>query len=150
MFVFRMKLLVVCLLVILPTMDGFIGEFVDYVEDLPFRVMSGACYFNSKRYYRPGQLEIKVFINKPTVDLHVSIGEIYSNVNNKHLEFVLPIYFNMIFYLSLYSIQIVITYCCLTFILIIIRYVLYLFLTSFSDTLTTNNIPFEVMVHVIY
>lgn len=73
MFVFRMKLLVVCLFVILPTIDGFIGEFVEYVEDLPFRVTSGTCYFYSKRYYRPGQLEIKVIIDKPTVDLHVSI-----------------------------------------------------------------------------
>ena len=77
MFVFRMKLLVVCLLVIIPTIDSFIGEFVEYVEDLPFRVMSGTCYFNSRRYYRPGHLEIKVIIDKPTVDLHVSIGEIY-------------------------------------------------------------------------
>lgn len=126
MFVFRMKLLVVCLLVILPTIDGFIGEFVEYVEDLPFRVMPGTCYFRSKRYYRPGQLEIKVIIDKPTVDLHVSIGEIYSKCKQQTFGICTSYLLYDLLFVIIYF-QIVITYCCFT--LIIIRCVLYLFLT---------------------
>jgi hypothetical protein len=68
-----MEYLVVCMLVLLPTIDCLIGGLGTNVEDLPFQVMQGSCYFNSKHYYSPGQLEIKVVIDTPTVDLHVSI-----------------------------------------------------------------------------
>ena len=66
-----MEWLVLCLLLIVPCVDGFVGEFAEYVEDLPFHALAGQCQFVSDGYYRPGQLEVTVVIDKPTVDFQV-------------------------------------------------------------------------------
>jgi hypothetical protein len=62
-------LLLICLV---PYNDGFFAELFDSLEDLPLRFVSGTCYFLLDKTYYPGEFEMFVLTDIPTMDLYVS------------------------------------------------------------------------------
>lgn len=57
---------------------GFIGDIIDYMEDLPLRFTSGSCYFLIGKNYEEAEFEISISFSKPTVDLYVSTAMVYT------------------------------------------------------------------------
>lgn len=62
-------LLLICLV---PHNDGFFAELFDSLEDLPLRFMSGTCYLLLDKTYNPGEFEMLILTDRPTMDLYVS------------------------------------------------------------------------------
>lgn len=55
---------------------GFIGEMLDSIEDIPVRFVSGTCFLLLHKTYDPGEFEMRIRLNKPTIDLYVSIFDL--------------------------------------------------------------------------
>ncbi|CAC5400829.1 unnamed protein product [Mytilus coruscus] len=51
---------------------GFIGEMLDTMEDIPLRFVSGTCFLLLHQTYDPGEFEMRIRLNKPTIDLYSS------------------------------------------------------------------------------
>ncbi|XP_076101882.1 uncharacterized protein LOC143071466 isoform X1 [Mytilus galloprovincialis] len=51
---------------------GFIGEMLDSIEDIPVRFVSGTCFLLLHKTYDPGEFEMRIRLNKPTIDLYSS------------------------------------------------------------------------------
>ncbi|CAG2229116.1 unnamed protein product [Mytilus edulis] len=49
---------------------GFIGEMLDSIEDIPVRFVSGTCFLLLHKTYDPGEFEMRIRLNKPTIDLY--------------------------------------------------------------------------------
>ncbi|CAG2229114.1 unnamed protein product [Mytilus edulis] len=65
-----MKWLTLCVILVTPTVHCFYGEFIEFVEDLPLQYQPGECHFHSNGYYRPGQLGIRVVLDKQVLDFY--------------------------------------------------------------------------------